>query len=65
MNICIHCGKELVQKRFSSVVLESPSMLARRTRAKKRPAEAGWIYQEVVGYLPLLIQEAKRSASPE
>ena len=30
MNICIHCGKELVQKRFSSGVLESPSMLARR-----------------------------------
>lgn len=30
MNVCIHCGRELVQKRFSSGVLESPSMLARR-----------------------------------
>lgn len=30
MNVCTHCGKELFQKRFSSGVLESPSMLARR-----------------------------------
>ena len=30
MNVCVHCGSELVQKRFSSGVLESPSMLVRR-----------------------------------
>ena len=30
MNVCVHCGRELVQKRFSSGVLESPSMLVRR-----------------------------------